>query len=147
VSETEKPNLKNLEIKLKNLLVCVLHKAETDSEFARQLEEALLSDSLHKVVSPNKKRSKRINFNAVDYLHQNAESELRNELENKTDDELKQILQTGSNKKAKDLKNIERKQLVDDIISNANRVLKQGSSFLQVNDAAHPPSNNSGAAD
>ena len=147
MSETEKPDLKKLEIKLKNLLTCVLDKVKTDSEFAHQLEEALSSDSLHKNISPNRKKSKIISFNAVNYLHQNGESELRNALESKADHELKQILQAGSNKKAKDLKNVEHKQLVDDIISNASRVLKQGSSFLQVDNVAHPPSNNFDAAD
>ena len=142
MSEIEKQNLKNLEIKLKNLMKCVLDKAATDSEFARQLEESLSSDSLHKIVSSSKSKSKKIIFNAVAYLHKHDESELRKELENKIDTELKQILQAESNKKGKDLKNIERQQLIDEIITNANCVLKQGSSFLQINDAARPPSNN-----
>ena len=147
MSETEKQNLKNLEIKLKNLMKCVLDKAATDSEFAHQLEEALLSDSLHRIVASGKSKSKKSTFNAVAYLHEHDESKLRDELKDKTDDELKQVLQAESNKKSKNLKNIERQQLVDEIIANANCVLKQGSSFLQINDAARPPSNNSSAAD
>ena len=130
MSETEKQNIKRLEIKLRNLVKCILGKAETDSEFAHQLEEALLSNFLHETVSPGKRKSKKITFNTVDYLHKNDESKLRNELENKTDIELKQILQAESNKKSKDLKNVVRQQLVDEIITNANCVLKQGSSFL-----------------
>lgn len=147
MSKSNPPNLKNLEIKLKNLVECVLNKAATDSEFAHQLEEILLSESLRKIVSTRKNKPARSSFNSVDYLHQYGEDKLRDELESKVDVELKQILQAGSNKKNKDLESIERQQLIDEIIANANRVLKQGSSFLQVNDAAHPPSNNSSAAD
>ena len=130
MSETEKQNIKRLEIKLQNLVKCILGKAETDSEFAYQLEEALLSNFLHEAVSSGKRKSKKITFNTIAYLHKHDESKLRNELENKTDTELKQILQAESNKKSKDLKNIVRQQLVDEIIANANCVLKQGSSFL-----------------
>lgn len=147
MSETEKQNLKNLEIKLKNLMKCVLDKAAIDSEFAHQLEEALSSNSPHKIVSSGKSKSRKSTFNTVAYLHEYNESKLRDELENKTDAELKQILQAESNKKGKDLKNIERQQLVDEIIANANCVLKQGSSFLQINDAARPPSKGSCAVD
>lgn len=149
MSETEKQNLKNLEIKLKKLVECILSKAASDPEFAQQLEEALSGNSLPRSVpskvSKNKNPQKA--FNAVSYLQEYGESLMREELESKTDTELKQILQAISSKKAKDLKNIERQQLIDEIVVNASRVLNQGSSFLQISDTVETPSNNSGAAD
>ena len=147
MSQHNSPNLKKLEVKLKNLVKCILDKAATDSEFSRQLEEILLSDSLNQVISTRESKPARSSFKSVDYLDQHGESKLREELNSKTDTELQQILKGESNRKVKDLKNVERQQLIGDIIANADRVLKQGSSFLQVSESVKPPSNNSGAAD
>ena len=147
MSQHNSPNLKKLEVKLKNLVKCILDKAATDSEFSRQLEEILLSDSLNQVISTRKSKPARSSFKSVDYLDQHGESKLREELNSKTDTELQQILKGESNRKVKDLKNVERQQLIGDIIANADRVLKQGSSFLQVSESVKPPSNNSGAED
>jgi hypothetical protein len=147
VSQHNSPNLKKLEVKLKNLVKCILDKAETDSEFSRQLEKILLSDSLSQTISTRKSKPARSNFKSVDYLDQHGESKLREELNSKTDTELQQILKEESNRKVRDLRNVERQQLINDIITNADRVLKQGSSFLQVSESVKPPSNNSGGAD
>jgi len=147
VLKPNSPNLKKLEVKLKNLVKCILDKAATDSEFSRQLEEILLSDSLSQVIATPKSKPVKSGFKSVDYLDQHDESKLREELNSKTDTELRQILKEESNRKAKDLKNVEHQQLIDDIVANANRVLKQGSSFLQVGELVKPPSNNFGAAD
>lgn len=147
--ETEKQNLKDLEIKLKKLVECILSKAASDTEFAQQLEEALSGNSLPRSVplKASKNKNPKKAFNAVSYLQEHGESLMREELESKTDTELKQTLQAISSKKAKDLKNIERQQLIDEIVVNASRVLNQGSSFLQISDPVETPSNNSGAAD
>lgn len=147
MSQHNQPNLKKLEVKLKKLMECILDKAATDSEFSRQLEEILLSDSLSQVISTRKSKPERSGFKSVDYLDQYGESKLREELNSKTNTELRQILREESNRKVKDLKNVERQQLIDDISANADRVLKQGSSFLQVSESIKPPSNSSGAAD
>jgi hypothetical protein len=147
VSKHNSSNLKKIELKLKNLVRCVLDKAATDSDFSRQLEEILLSDSLSQVIATPKCKPARSDFKSVDYLDQHGESKLREELNCKTDTELRQILKEESNRKVKDLKNVERQQIIDDIVANTNRVLKQGSSFLQVNELAKPPSDNLGAAD
>lgn len=130
MSEIDKQNFKKLEVKLKNLVDCILQKAASDSEFAQQLEAILLSDSLQKIVTPNKSKSKRNAFNAVNYLHERGELELCRELESKTDSELRQILQVVSNKKSKAPRNAKRQQIIEEIIENANRILQQGSSFL-----------------
>ena len=149
MSETEKQNLKDLEIKLKKLMECILSKAASDTEFAYQLEEALSGNSLPRSVSSkvSKNKNPKKAFNAVSYLQEHGKILMREELESKTDSELKQTLQAISSKKAKDLKNIDRQQLIDEIIVNANRVLNQGSSFLQISDTIETPSNNSGAVD
>lgn len=129
--------LQKLETKLKNLVDCVLKKASTDLEFAHQLEEILLSDLLYKEAQissakDNKKsiKSKKQNFNAVEYLHKHDQEKLREELNFKTDNELKQILREGGNSKIRIPKNTERQKLIDDIVTQSIRTLKQGSSFL-----------------
>jgi hypothetical protein len=140
VSKHDSPNLRKLEVKLKNLVDCILDKAATDPEFSRQLEEILLSDSPSQVISTRKSKPARSSFRSVDYLDQHGEEKLGQELNSKTDTELRQILKEESNRKVKDLKNIERQQLIEEIITNADRVLKKGSSFLQVSESVEPPS-------
>ncbi|WP_448572075.1 hypothetical protein [Trichothermofontia sp.] len=149
MSETEKQNLKDLEGKLQAFLACILKKAESDIEFRQEIGIALQGDFSAKNPSSriSKSRSKKNTFNAVDYLHEHNVSLLREELETKTDTELKQILQANSNKKAKDLKKIEREQLIDEIVENANRVLNQGSSFLQISDTVEMPAKSSEVTD
>ncbi|MCX5964176.1 MAG: hypothetical protein NT070_13840 [Cyanobacteria bacterium] len=147
MSQHNSPNLKKLEVKLKNLTRCILDKAATDSEFSCQLEEILLGDSLNQVIPTRKSKPARSSFKSVDYLDKHSETKLREELNSKTDTELRQILKEESNRKVKDLKNVERQQLIDDIIANADRVLKQGSSFLQVSESVKPASSTSSAAD
>ena len=141
MSQNNSPNLKKLEFKLKNLMKCVLDKAATDSEFSRQLEEILISDSLRQAISTRKSKTTKSGFNSVVYLDQHGQNKLQEELESKTNTELQQILKEESNRKVKDFKNVERKQLIDDIIANADRALKQGSSFLRVNESVKPLSN------
>lgn len=127
----------NLEIKLKKLVDCLLTKAATDSEFAHQLEEIFLSNSSDKeFLPPNTKttskstKDKKESFNSVEYLHKYGEVKLRDELNLKTDNELKQIFRSGVSSKVRIPKNIERQKLIDDIAANSIRTLKQGSSFL-----------------
>ena len=122
--------LKSLETKLTNLVTCILNKASSDPEFARQLEEIVLSDSLQKTIRESKKKTKKHVFNAVTYLHENGEDKLRVELEGKTDTELRQVLRTEGIRKGKELKNIERQKMIEEIIANSSRKLKQGSAFL-----------------
>jgi hypothetical protein len=129
--------LDNLEIKMKNLVDCIIAKAATDSGFATQLEKILLSELPVKeiIVNPIKettknKKDKKQNFNPVDYLHNHGEIELRNELNLLTDNELKQILRAGGSGKTRIPKTVERQKLIEDIVTASTRTLKQGSSFL-----------------
>jgi len=129
--------LNDLEIKMKNLVDCIIAKAATDSEFTMQLEKILLSElpieetSFNPIKETTKnKKDKKQNFNPVDYLHNHGESKLRNELNLLTDNELKQILRAGGSGKTRIPKTIERQKLIEDIVTVSTRTLKQGSSFL-----------------
>jgi hypothetical protein len=67
----------------------------------------------------------------VNYLQENGEEKLQEELNKKTDTELRQVLRSEGVKIGKDLKTIEREEMIQEIISNTKRRLKQGSAFLQ----------------
>ena len=129
--------LDDIEMKLKSLVDCIISKAANDSGFALQLEKILLIelskketlvDSI-KEVTKNKKDKKQ-NFNPVDYLHNHGEIKLRDELNLRTDNELKQILRASGSGKTRIPKTVERQKLIEDIVMITTRTLKQGSSFL-----------------
>lgn len=130
MSEVNPARLKALELKLTSLMNCILNKAAIDADFMSQLEEVLLSDSLRAVLRESKKKAKKSFFNPVAYLHEHNENELRTELEGKTDTDLRLILRSEGIRKGKELKNIERRQMIDEIIQSSVRRLRQGSSFL-----------------
>lgn len=130
MSEIDSAILKSLETKLTNLVTCVLNKASNDPEFARQLEEILLSDSLQKTLREGKKKAKKHDFHPVAFLHEHGEEKLRMELEGKTDAELRVVLRSEGIRKGKELKSIERKEMIEEIMVDSSRKLKQGSSFL-----------------
>ena len=122
---------------MKNLVDCVIAKATTDSEFARQLEKILLSELPVTEVSVNpiketikNKKDKKQSFNPVDCLHNHGEKELIDELNLLTDNELKQILRAGGSGKTRIPKTVERQKLIEDIVAVSIQTLKQGSSFL-----------------
>ena len=131
--------LKDIEIKLKNLVDCIITKAATDSEFAVQLESILLNLNEPSVAeipinqikeTAKSKKGKKQDFNSVDYLHNHGEKLLRDELNLLTDNELKQILRASGSGKTRIPKTVERQKLIEDIVTVSNRTLKQGSSFL-----------------
>lgn len=130
MSETNPPNLRAIEGKLRNLLSCILDRATKDATFAHQLEEIFLTDSFRKTTATKKKKTQGRYFNAVEFLHVNGEAKLRAALDSKTDSELRLILRSDGIRKGQDLKSIERPEMIDEIVRNAERRLKQGSSFL-----------------
>ena len=122
---------------MKNLVDCIIAKAATDSEFAMQLEKILLSELPVTEISVNpiketikNKKDKKQNFNPVDYLHNHGEIKLRDELNLRTDNELKQVLRASGSGKTRIPKTVERQKLIEDIVMITTRTLKQGSSFL-----------------
>lgn len=134
----DNPKIVNdLKIKMKNLVDCIIAKAATDSEFAMQLEKILLSELPVTEISVNpiketikNKKDKKQNFNPVDYLHNHGEIKLRDELNLRTDNELKQVLRASGSGKTRIPKTVERQKLIEDIVMITTRTLKQGSSFL-----------------
>ena len=130
MSELNPAQIKALEIKLTNLVNCILNKALVDAEFANRLEEVLISDSLRVLLKERKKKPIKSVFNPVAFLQEHNEIELRTELEEKTDTDLRSILRSEGIRKGKELKNIERQQMINEIVQSSIRRLKQGSSFL-----------------
>jgi hypothetical protein len=130
MSETKIKQIKALEVKLTSLVNCILNKAASDTEFATQLEEVLLSDSLRVVLQENKKKAQKSTFNPIAFLRENSIDILKAELERKTDSELRLIVRAEGIKKGKELKSMERQQMIDEVIQNSERRLKQGSVFL-----------------
>jgi hypothetical protein len=70
-------------------------------------------------------------FNPLKYLRENGQDNLKNQLDKMTNDELKEIIRSYNIKKAKEMKGIERSQMVSDIIQYAERELNRGGVFLQ----------------
>jgi len=128
--ETNSEILKAIEIKLNGLVRCILDEAGRNAEFANQLETILISDSLKSALGEPKKKLPREIFNVVGFLHENGLDKLREELERKTDSELREILRSEGLKKGKDLKSVEREQMLEEIITSSQRRLTQGASFL-----------------
>ena len=130
MSEIDSKRLRAIEIKLTNIVNAVINKAATDPEFANQLEEVLISDSLRKILGEKNKKAKKPAFNPVAYLHEHDKDKLRVELDGKTDSELRLILRSEGIRKGKELKSLERQQMIDEIALYSDRTLKQGSAFL-----------------
>jgi hypothetical protein len=70
-------------------------------------------------------------FNPLKYLRENGHDNLKSQLDKMTNDELKEIIRSYNIKKAKEMKGIERSQMVSDIMQYAERELNRGGVFLQ----------------
>jgi hypothetical protein len=121
-------NLKLLEQKLDDLKQCILHQAKLDVEFASQLKKVLLIDS-NNFIPPDKKKKEDI-FNPVSFLHENGKGKLVELLNEKTNSELIVIIRSLSIMKSKELKGIERSEMLNTVINYAEKELNQGSVFL-----------------
>ena len=130
MQETNPENLKAIERKLTNLVNCILNKASTDPEFASQLYDILISDSLKAILREKKKRPKELAFNLVAFLHEHGKEELLKTLREKPDSDLRIMLRSEGIRKGKELKALERQQMIDEIFAHSEKKLKQGSVFL-----------------
>jgi hypothetical protein len=83
--------------------------------------------------TPEKKqaRGRKHDFNTVVYLQEHGEAKLREELEKKANTELIQIVRSDGSKVGKELKSVEREEVIKEILLSATRRLKQGSVFLK----------------
>lgn len=70
-------------------------------------------------------------FNPLKSLRENGRDNLKGQLDKMTNDELKEIIRSYNIKKAKEMKGIDRPQMVSDIIQYAERELNRGGVFLQ----------------
>ncbi|MBO0721628.1 MAG: hypothetical protein J2P41_12445 [Blastocatellia bacterium] len=155
--ETDAGILKDLKSKIAKLAKLVADEAAANSEFRHKLQSVFMDKptpiSAAKVSKPTKakvsaaKASKptkakvsaakaprptkaKENFNSVVFLQENGRDKLQDELSLKTETELKLILRNEGIRKPKELKSIEKEQMIDEIIHDAERRLKAGTSFL-----------------
>lgn len=134
--ETNHSNLDVLKVELKKLVKStkliefIYDKAVIDNEFAKHLEEILLTDKSNKVKQTTQIEPDKSVFDTIRYLSEHGDLKMRIELQDKTTDDLKQIFRAGGSRKSKKNKNIEREQLIEEIIQDAQLRLNRGSSFL-----------------
>lgn len=120
---------KFIERQLKQLVTCVLQKAENDPEFAAGIAAALsFTSNTH---APALEKPRKISFNSVEFLHRDGRELLGRELNLRTDSELKEIMNLDGIKNLKGLKQFDRGAAISQIITHAERRLSQGSTFLQ----------------
>jgi hypothetical protein len=126
--------LKALKSKINKLVKVVLDEATLNSDFRQKLENALLEPSSYNSSSKAAKSVTKISkltkakekINLVSFLQENGKERLADELSLKTDTELKAILRTERIKEPRELKTIERQQMIDAILKNASQNLNQG---------------------
>ena len=122
-----------LQRKLKDLVDCVLAKVEEDSSFAEQLAQILLTDAARDRLGKKGKHKKAGDiFNPVLFHKEHGEQELYRQLESKTDDDLRAIARMQGLRKGKELKTLEREQLLIEIVDGAKAKLKQGKTVAGV---------------
>ena len=121
-------SIKNVERQLKRLISCIVEKAAQDPEFSSQLAHIL---NLESPKPKETEKKERVSFNSVELLHTDGLEKLNNELQLKTDAELKDILSQEGVKKQKGQKQLNREDAISTIINHAKRRLAQGASFLR----------------
>lgn len=122
-------DLKVLERQLRRLVNAVIEKAQTDSDFAKQLAKIL---NLSKATDlGEKEKTTKTVFNAVDILHREGREALQRQLEFRTDTELKDILRQEGVRMQKSQKPFIRNDAILSIIARAEQQLHHGASFLQ----------------
>lgn len=123
--------LKGVEKKLEALVRCVINKARNDKEFAEQLQEILLSDSLRESLREKKSSIAKIAFNPVSFLQDHGPERLREELESKPKSELFDIVRSYRIVKGKPVKHLDRTHMLEEILGFAEKSLNQGGAFLR----------------
>jgi hypothetical protein len=121
---------KAIERQLRRLMTVIVEEVEKNEDFAARVAKALnISDASD--VTPTEK-PKATTFNPVEVLHREGKEALQNQLELKTDTELKEILrQQGLWKRKGEKQQFDRSAAVQTIVASAETRLRQGSSFLQ----------------
>jgi hypothetical protein len=129
---SDDPELKAVEDRLGALVRCILAKAEADPEFAGQLKELFLSDTLRLALrSKGSKKGRRAVFDLVGFLSQHGLDVLRRELTDKPTSELAEVARQHKVIPQKVIKSMDRDELIEKLVAHAERKLSQGGVFLR----------------
>lgn len=112
--------------KLRALVDCVIAQADKDAEFAEKLGQILLDEKSEAPPSKSLPKQPGQAFNPVLFLKEHGEAALLRELETQTDDGLRTVLRFQGLRKGKELKRIERRDMVREIVDGAKAKLRQG---------------------
>jgi hypothetical protein len=117
-----------LEEKLEEKLEKVLQKVDEIKKELVELKQSLAPST--------RSKSRRVQaaeppINPVQYLHENGNEKLQEELETMTNDQLTKIIRFYTIKKAKDVKSIPREEMKIEIVKYAEQKLNRGSVFLK----------------
>ncbi len=112
---------------LRSLVDCVMAQVDRDEAFADDLAQILLNGksvdrSTKKTVSNKPDQA----FNPILYLKDHGEQALQRELENRSDDELRAVLRFQRLRSAKELKKLNRSEMLRDVVNGSLAKLKQG---------------------
>lgn len=129
---SDDPELKAVEGRLVALVRCVVAKALADQEFAGQLKELFLSDSLRVALrSKGSKKRRRDVFDPVAFLSNHSPDTLRLDLADRPTSELAEIARLQRVAPPKAIKSMDRDELVGKLVAHAKQKLSQGGVFLR----------------
>jgi len=131
---------KNIETTLEKLFKCICNEAQRNKEFAEKIHSVFINNS-NKTVSTcesakaeNKKDEpeKSTNqFNPIQILSEKGADKLKNELDIKSNTELKDIVRFEGIEKGKKLASLERNAMINKIIDHSHKLLNQGQVFMK----------------
>lgn len=134
--ETDAAIIKVLKSKITKLVKVVLDEATANEEFRLKLESVFGEDA--PVAKPAKTATRTVKaskaketFNHVSFLQEHGNEKLAAELSLKTDTELKAILRKEKIRNTRELNKMERQQMIDEILQDAESRLGGGTSFLR----------------
>jgi len=137
---SDDPELKAVEGRLVALVRCVLAKAEADAEFAGQLKELFLSDTLRTALrSKVSKKARRAVFDPVAFISKHGPDALRQKLADKPTSELAEIGRLHRVASPKAIKGMDRDELTAKLVAHAKQKLSQGGVFLKSDSKPEQP--------
>ena len=126
------PELKAVESRLAALVRCVVAKAEADPEFAGELKELFLSESLRVALRlKGGKKGLRAVFDPVAFLSKHSDDALRQDLADRPTSELAEIARVQRVAPPKSIKGMDRDELTAKLVAHAKHKLSQGGVFLK----------------
>lgn len=121
--------VEELRSKLLSLVDVIIKYAEQDSDFLAQLDEVLSLGDSGSSGKTNRRRRKKIKFNAVDYLSNHSSEQLKSYLLEQDEEDLVLIARQEGLKSLS--KKLSKEATVDKIVDYISKTLYQGSSFLK----------------